>query len=189
MLCNGKDGSDVSWTSATWFLSPPAVVTAVMPRDRQSELSAKEPATRAEWDSYFYLRWRILRKPWEQPRGSEQDALDGKSFHLMIQDAADAVAVGRLHLNSAEEAQVRYMAVDPAHQGSGLGRKILQGLENRAWAQGVKRIVLNSRTGAVGFYTRQGYEAIGPGETLFGEVQHTRMRKNLGPNSAEKKSK
>ena len=159
-----------------------------MPRDRQSELSAKEPATRAEWDSYFDLRWRILRKHWDQPRGSEQDALDGKSFHLMIQDAADAVAVGRLHLNSPEEAQVRYMAVDPAHQGSGLGRKILQGLENRAWSQGVKRIVLNSRASAIGFYARQGYAPIGPGETLFGEIQHTKMCKDLALPSVDEKS-
>jgi N-acetylglutamate synthase-like GNAT family acetyltransferase len=159
-----------------------------MSPDRQNELSIKEPATSADWDSYFDLRWRILREPWNQPRGSEQDALEGKSFHLMIQDAGDTLAVGRLHLISPEEAQVRYMAVDPAHQGSGLGRKILQGLENRAWSQGAKRIVLNSRANAVGFYARQGYESIGPGETLFSEIHHTQMRKDLAPTSVDKKS-
>jgi N-acetylglutamate synthase-like GNAT family acetyltransferase len=159
-----------------------------MSRDQRNELSAKEPATGVEWDSYFDLRWRILRKPWNQPRGSERDSLEDKSFHLMIQDAAVTLAVGRLHLNSPEEAQVRYMAVDPAHQGSGLGRKILQALENRARSQGVKRIVLNSRANAVGFYARQGYETIGPGETLFGEIQHTKMCKDLTPPSVDKKS-
>ena len=156
-----------------------------MPRDK---LSVTEPSTGAQWDSYFDLRWRILRKPWNQPRGSEQDAFDGKSFHLMIHDAGQALAVGRLHLNSPEEAQVRYMAVDPAHQGAGLGRKLLQGLENRARSQGVKRIVLNSRANAVGFYTRQGYEVVGPGETLFGEIQHTKMRKDLGAPAVDQKS-
>jgi GNAT superfamily N-acetyltransferase len=159
-----------------------------MSRDRQTELSAKEPGIAAEWDSYFDLRWRILRKPWNQPRGSERDALDGRSFHLMIPDAAAPVAVGRLHLNSPEEAQVRYMAVDPAYQGSGLGRKILQSLEIQAWSQGVKRIVLNSRASAVGFYARQGYETIGPGETLFGEIHHTKMCKDLTSPSIDEKS-
>ena len=63
----------------------------------------------------------------------------------MIQDAdCSPMAVGRLHSNSPEEAQVRYMAVDPSHQGLGLGRKILQGLEDRARSQGIKRIVLNA---------------------------------------------
>lgn len=160
-----------------------------MSRDRYDKLSVKEPATRAEWDSYFDLRWRILREPWNQARGSEQDALEDKGFHLMAQDGAGALAVGRLHLNSPEEAQVRYMAVDSGHQGSGLGRKILQGLENWARSQGIKRIVLNSRASAVGFYTRQGYEIIGPGETLFGEIQHIKMRKKLDSSSVDKKSK
>jgi N-acetylglutamate synthase-like GNAT family acetyltransferase len=141
--------------------------------------------TLAEWETYFDLRWRVLREPWGQPRGSERDPLDEKAFHLLIRGVdGSAVAVGRLHINTPEEAQVRYMAVGPAHQGSGLGRKILRGLEDRARAQGIQRIILNARENAVGFYTRQGYEAIGPGETLFGEVRHTRMSKNLVPVSA-----
>lgn len=173
-------------TNGFAFHSPSAVVSAVMPRNK---LSVTEPSTGAQWDSYFDLRWRILRKPWNQPRGSERDPLDDKSFHLMIQDAGEALAVGRLHLNSPEEAQVRYMAVDQAHQGAGLGRKLLQGLENRARSQGVKWIVLNSRSTAVGFYTRLGYETVGAGETLFGEIQHIEMRKNLEAPATDKKSK
>ena len=140
------------------------------------------PPRLPDWDAYFDLRWRILRQPWDQPRGSERDAIDEDGFHLMTRGTdGSTLAVGRLHSVSPEEAQVRYMAVDPAHQGSGLGRRILQGLEDRARSQGIKRIVLNARENAVGFYTRQGYEAIGPGETLFGEIRHTRMSKSLGP--------
>lgn len=151
-----------------------------MSTDRNKDPVAREPATPEDWESYFDLRWRILREPWNQPRGSERDPLDNKAFHLIILgNDGSPLAVGRLHLNTTEEAQVRYMAVEPAQQGSGLGRKILQGLEQRAQNQGVKQIVLNSRADAVGFYARQGYEALGPGETLFGEVKHTRMRKNL----------
>lgn len=151
-----------------------------MASDRDNEFRVCEPDTQADWDSYFDLRWRILRQPWGQPRGSERDSRDEKSFHLMIRDQrGSALAVGRLHLNSPDEAQVRYMAVDPSRQRSGLGTKILQGLENRARSQGVKRIVLNARANAVDFYARQGYHATGPGETLFGEVQHTKMSKNL----------
>jgi ribosomal protein S18 acetylase RimI-like enzyme len=98
----------------------------------------------------------------------------------MIHDDAAALAVGRLHLNGPEEAQVRYMAVDPAFQGQGLGGRLLGELENQARYQGVQRIVLNARANAVGFYTHLGYEIIGPGETLFGEIRHTKMRKVLG---------
>jgi ribosomal protein S18 acetylase RimI-like enzyme len=40
-------------------------------------------------------------------------------------------------------------------------------------------IVLDAREAAVGFYRRNGYEAVGEGHVLFGEVRHSKMRKRL----------
>jgi len=140
----------------------------------------REPLTAQEWENYFDLRWRVLRQPWGQPRGSERDDLDGKSFHLLVGDPTGTiVGVGRLHVNSPSEAQVRYMAVDDAWRGRGLGSRILRGLEDRALSQGVTNIVLNARAPVLNFYRRHGYVAEGPAETLFGTVRHFRMRKEL----------
>lgn len=139
-----------------------------------------EPSTAADWAAYFDLRWRVLREPWDQPRGSERDELDTAAFHLMI-PAPDgsALAVGRLHVNSPEEAQVRYMAVDPSWQNQGLGARILTGLEHHARAVSVKRIVLNARDKAQPFYERHGYRVIGPAPTLFQDIRHCKMLKEL----------
>lgn len=137
------------------------------------------PATPAEWERYYDLRWRTLRAPWDQPRGSERDALDSKSFHAAIWDGDRPVAAGRLHFNSATEAQVRYMAVDPALAGRGLGARILECLEAEARLHGAQTIVLNSRKSAEGFYERHGYTSAGPAETMFGAVEHVRMTKRL----------
>ena len=41
-------------------------------------------------------------------------------------------------------------------------------------------IVLNSREEAVSFYINHGYRVEGPDETLFGEVRHFRMQKEIG---------
>src|SRR5437868_8913026 len=72
----------------------------------------RSPASPAEWDAYFDLRWRLLRHPWGQPRGSERDSLEDSAIHLLAtDDTGRALACGRLHLNSPTEAQVRYMAV------------------------------------------------------------------------------
>ena len=91
------------------------------------------PRSEAEWNGYFDLRWRVLRAPWQQPRGSEKDDRELESDHLMIVGKdSRPLAIGRLHLNSPTEAQIRFMAVDPAAQGCGLGGAILQGLEQRA---------------------------------------------------------
>ena len=91
-----------------------------MPR---ANILPRPPSSPAEWDAYFDLRWRLLRHPWGQPRGSERDSLDQSAFHLLVlANNGKALACGRLHLNSPAEAQVRYMAVDENVQGRGYGR-------------------------------------------------------------------
>ena len=68
-------------------------------------LILQSPRSPSEWDTYFDLRWRILRQPWGQPRGSERDSEDDSAFHLLLMDAAGkALACGRLHLTAPDEA-------------------------------------------------------------------------------------
>ena len=139
-----------------------------------------EPQSEADWQSYFDLRWRILRAAWNQPRGSERDDQEDQSIHLMLCDPSRrVVAIGRLHFRSATEAQIRYMAVEQDFAGRGLGSRILRELESRASSAGVRRLVLNARKDVVPFYLKHKYVALGPGETLFGVVEHVRMGKSL----------
>jgi N-acetylglutamate synthase-like GNAT family acetyltransferase len=139
-----------------------------------------QPSTQRDWTAYFDLRWRVLREPWHQPRGSERDETDPTSYHLMLRDFDGvAVAAGRLHLNTPEEAQVRYMAVAPLWRSRGLGGRILQGLEARARAEGAREVVLNAREEAIPFYVKHGYRVEKDAETLFGSVKHMQMRKRL----------
>lgn len=139
-----------------------------------------EPQSDADWQNYFDLRWRILRAPWNQPRGSERDEREDKSIHLMICDASRApFAIGRLHFNSPHEAQIRFMAVEPEFAGRGFGSRILSELENRALSRGATRVVLNARKEATRFYLKHGYVTAGSGDTLFGAVEHVRMEKEI----------
>lgn len=140
----------------------------------------RSPQSLAEWEDYFSLRWRVLRAPWNQPRGSEKDDLEDAGQHLMIAGPNSlAIAVGRLHFNSPAEAQVRFMAVDPQSRGRGLGGLILREFENRARAAGATSIVLNAREDAQRFYQKHGFAVIGPAPTIFSAVKHVRMRKEL----------
>ena len=38
----------------------------------------RSPNTDLEFEAYYELRWRVLRKPWGQARGTEHDEYDGK---------------------------------------------------------------------------------------------------------------
>ncbi len=138
------------------------------------------PATPAQFDEYFDLRWRVLRAPWNQPRGSERDEFDAAADHVTARDPAGRlVGIGRLHMGDGGEARIRYMATEADCRGRGVGRAVLKRLEQRAAAHGASRIVLNAREPAAGFYARAGYRVAGPGPTLFGEIRHLRMEKRL----------
>jgi len=139
-----------------------------------------EPAHPEQFRAYYELRWQLLRAPWEQPRGSERDALEDSAIHLMaIDESGTAIGVGRLHFNTDTEAQIRYMAVTDASRRHGVGSLLLQALERRATGKGARRIVLDARETALGFYRSRGYSEIGTGHVLFGCIRHIRMRKTL----------
>jgi len=142
------------------------------------------PQTPAQFEAYYDLRWRILRAPWQQPRGSERDELEVTATHRMIINQDQQVlAVGRLHALDSENGQLRYMAVDPDYRGQGLGKQILLSLEDAARQQAMATLVLHARQPVVGFYRQQGYELLGQSHTLFGEIVHYEMRKVLTPSS------
>jgi len=141
-----------------------------------------EPSTPDEYQRYYELRWKILRAPWKQPRGSEQDELERSSSHIMVIDSNQAViGVGRLHFNSIREAQIRYMAIEVKQQRKGIGTRLLQTLEDRAVEFGAACMVLGAREQALGFYRKQGYALEGPGHVLFNTIPHVKMRKMLDP--------
>ncbi len=145
-----------------------------------SEPFLSQPSSPADWERYFDLRWRVLREPWEQPRGSERDSLDDNCMHVMLCDQDRyPLAIGRLHFPTPDVGQVRYMAVDPAFRRKGFGRQVLAGLERLAEAAGALRIRLNARENAVPFYESQGYRIVAPGELLFGAIVHQVMEKQL----------
>jgi predicted GNAT family N-acyltransferase len=143
----------------------------------------RSPQNDAEYAQYFELRWQVLRAPWGQPPGSERDefdAADRDAEHaLLLADSGAAVAAGRLHFNSTDEAQIRYMAVSESARGQGLGRRIVDYLEAKARDRGAKRVVLNARDAVAAFYKRLGYRIVGEGPLMFGSIRHVQMEKVL----------
>ncbi|SDK66106.1 Predicted N-acyltransferase, GNAT family [Catalinimonas alkaloidigena] len=140
-----------------------------------------QPQTPDELRRYYRLRYEVLRKPWGQPEGSEQDNPDehtSQHFAALDEDG-ETVAVCRLHLNNADEAQVRYMGVSEKVRGQGVGKQLLSAAEMAAKAQGAKYVMLHARENAVPFYKSAGYHIIADSYLLFGTIQHYQMRKEL----------
>jgi predicted GNAT family N-acyltransferase len=120
----------------------------------------------------------VLREPWTSDKSSERDEREDGSIHLIAIEDGLVSGVGRVHLNSAEEAQVRYMAVQEGRTGKGIGGAILRELEERARVMHASRIVLSAREAARRFYEKHGYECTGQASSLLG-IPHCEMRKQL----------
>ncbi len=73
-----------------------------------------QPESQQDFERYYELRWRMLREPWKQPKGSEKDELEERALHIMVcKEDRLPIAVGRAHFNTDIEAQIRFMAVEP----------------------------------------------------------------------------
>ena len=138
------------------------------------------PSTPEEFEKYFHFRWEMLRKPWNYPEGSEKDEYETVSQHRMVLDGeGNVIAIGRIHLNTAEEAQIRHIAVNNKLQGKGLGKLILSALENVARQEGAERLVTNSRELSIPFFAACGFEVEKEAAAELGQLQRQQMVKKL----------
>lgn len=143
-------------------------------------LTLVEPQTPEQFEQYYDLRWRILRAPWKQARGSEKDIMEEDSYHLMAVDSTgQVIGVARLHLNTPQQAQIRFMAVETRQQRNGIGKMLLLALEAKAVEWGAAEIIFDARANVAGFYKRYGYVTLAPGHTLFNSVHHYKMHKYI----------
>lgn len=138
------------------------------------------PASDTDFEDYFHFRWLMLRKPWNYPEGSEKDEYEQVSEHRMIRDhKGNVIAIGRIHLNTAEEAQIRHIAVATDAQGKGLGKLILSALEHVAREQGAERLVTNSRELSIAFFSACGFEVEREAANELGQLKRQQMVKKL----------
>jgi len=142
-------------------------------------IDIRSPETPEEFARYYTLRWRVLREPWGRPIGSERDQYEERSIHLMACREASIIGVARAHFSAPGEGKVGYMAVEESQRGQGIGGALLCELERRLRGQKAGAIILDARETAVGFYEAYGYEIVAKAHTLYGCIEHFRMKKQL----------
>ena len=143
------------------------------------------PTSNTDFDAYFQFRWAHLRQPWNFPPGSEKDEYEQVAEHRMIVDGkGNIVACGRVHLNTAEEAQIRHIAVDTHHQRKGLGQMMMSALENVAKELGAERAVTNSREISIDFFTSCGFYVEREAPNELGMLKRQQMVKKLTENNS-----
>jgi N-acetylglutamate synthase-like GNAT family acetyltransferase len=125
------------------------------------------------------LRYEVLRKPWNQTRQSVTDDLEEIAVNAYIEKDGEIIACGRLQNNGNGIGQIRYMAVENAFQGKGLGKLIVTKLEDEAKRLRLNTIELQARENALEFYKNQDYIIKETSFKLWDIIQHYLMTKHL----------
>lgn len=132
---------------------------------------ATTPADRARC---LDLRRRVFIDEQGVPEALEIDGEDGACLHIVVIDDGDghggdghdgdghAVGTARLRLKDGGIAKAQRVAVAPQRRRRGVGRLIMQRLEEEARRLGASHVRLSSQVSAIPFYERLGYVASGP---------------------------
>jgi GNAT superfamily N-acetyltransferase len=124
------------------------------------------------------LRYRILRQPLGLDFTEEQLLAEKDEIHLAL--LIDRTPIGCILLAPQERTTIKFrqMAIDPAYQGRGFGKLLIDRAENIARSRGYQKIVLHARETAIEFYLKVGYQKIGM-PFIEVTIPHLRMEKNL----------
>jgi N-acetylglutamate synthase-like GNAT family acetyltransferase len=127
----------------------------------------------------FDLRWRVLRAPLNQPRGSERDAEEQNAMHFIALIHDRIIGTARFHTLNENAGQIRYLAVEEEFRQQNVGSSLLEAIHLTAINQSIKFLVLNARESAVPFFRKNGYTIIDEGPLLFGEIKHKKMMRRF----------
>ncbi len=141
------------------------------------------PKTKEHFEAYYALRYRVLRQPWGQAKGSEKDDYEPISDHFMAVDDQSGEVYGVVKLFEKEPgvAQLSHLAVIKPKQGTGVGKLLLETVENAARQKGYKKIGAMSRLSTTDFFDIHGYTITGVPSLHFSTIELVWMEKKLEP--------
>ncbi|TAJ10028.1 MAG: GNAT family N-acetyltransferase [Nitrospirae bacterium] len=118
------------------------------------------------------------------PLELEWDGLDPTSWHVLAWDEqGEPTGTGRLY-QDGKQARFGRMAVLKEHRGRGVGRALLLALLDLAQTRGMTKVYLAAQVPVVGFYEKQGFQAMG---AIFDDagIPHRAMTLVLPPAPSE----
>lgn len=151
-------------------------------REEKDILIIRQPCNEKEYEEMYNLRWKILREPLDQPRGSEKDEMDLKEdgvypFIALLND--EIVGTARFNRNNEHEGQIRYLAVKEKHRGEGIGKNLLDHIEWTAISLGISYIKLNARKTVQDLFKKLDYHEVAEGPILYKKIERSVMGKQI----------
>ena len=144
------------------------------------DIELRRVATAEDLRSAQAIRRSVFVEEQRIPEELEYDGADEASIHVIAIRHGAAVATARLTPAGEPGAGVMArVAVVPACRGSGLGRRVVQALEQHGAAAGITRIELHPHHYLEAFYADLGYATVPGGEHQVGDHRLITMAKQL----------
>lgn len=122
------------------------------------------------------LRDRVLRRPLQLSITNDPLEKEITDIHIAAFAQGELIAVLILTPQQRGAVKMRQVAVDPAWQGRGVGKKLTAFAEKIALDAGYGVITLHARKTALQFYLKCGYRMVGEEFTEVG-IPHIGMEK------------
>lgn len=133
----------------------------------------------AQYEQMVRLREEVLRKP--LGLSFTREMLDREADDILIGAFEDGRILGCCMLTHQPEPltiKLRQMAVAGNLQHKGIGHSILRFAELLARDKGYRKMIMNARVSAAGFYEKLGYQIVGD-EFIEVTIPHYQMQKEL----------
>lgn len=122
-------------------------------------------------DALAQIEWNELSRLYEAAPLGHKDpeklkiAFTNSMFRCFVHEHGALVGVGRALADGADCSYICDVAVLPSHQGTGLGRKIVERLVELS--RGHKKIILYAVPGKEGFYRNLGFKSMNTAMAIF----------------------
>ncbi|WP_461200801.1 GNAT family N-acetyltransferase [Anoxybacillus sp. TBDG-1] len=130
----------------------------------------------ALWHDALFVRRTVFINEQGVSEEEEIDVFEQQSVHFVIYDNDKPIAAGRFRTIDGI-GKVERICVLPAYRGRGIGKRIMEAIEQYA-KQHVSKVKLNAQTHAEPFYKQLGYETVSD-VFLDAGIPHVTMIKTI----------
>ncbi|SDW24070.1 GNAT family N-acetyltransferase [Paenibacillus sp. CF384] len=126
------------------------------------------------------VRFEVFVDEQKVPADLERDEYDDSPeacHHFVVKDDGKAIAAGRWKEYEPGVAKLQRIAVLLPYRGHGIGKKLIEVMEQDARASGYTSSILGAQCTAEGFYQKLGYVTESEEPFLDANIPHVNMRK------------
>ena len=151
-----------------------------------AELVVERNPAGPDLEAAYAIRQQVFVREQGIPADLDRDGCDDQALHVLIRLGENPAATGRVLIAADGLATAARIAVLPAFRGRGLGRRVVEELEEMALAAGATRMLLKPHDYLEGFYRQLGFATVGGVEHVAGYRLITMAKKLPAPDDQKR---